>query len=201
MTDNCVVLISDESSRFLKWNKVISLKHFHSIYQILVFFFFFFFGFRKTDGQKSLDPRRQASLGFPPSVLCTGLPVSCSVDIWMFPGLLFCLSKGRKGPGQALSSQDPCSERIRKSSPLKPNCELNTTCCRNLKISGLTAVSKTTDANALESCQSEILFESQVTFFILLDRHEPWAAGHSTVSRKAYALYSCIIYLLFYISL
>ena len=117
--------------------------------------------------------------------------------------LVFCFAwvrggRGHDWPGQALNSQDPCSKRIRKSSPLKPNCELNTTCCRNLKISGLTAVSKTTDANALESCQSEILFESQVTF--LYPFTQAWTMGSwtlSAVSRKAYALYSCIIYLLF----
>lgn len=53
-----------------------------------------------------------------------------------------------------------------------------------MKISGLIVASKTMDANALESCQSEILFESQVAFFILLHRHEPWAVGHSELSAE-----------------
>lgn len=179
-----IVLFSDESSKFLKWNKVISLKPFHSMYQILVLFFFYL--------EKQMDRNLQTlegrhHWGSLPLYFAQGCMWAVQLIFGCF--LVFCFAwvKGESGhnwPGQAFSSQDPCSKRIRKSSLLKPNCKLNTRCCINLKISGLIVVSKTMDANALESCQSEILFESQVAFFILLYRHEPWEVGHSELSAE-----------------
>ena len=92
-------------------------------------------------------------------------------------------AKGRKGvklEWGGLQHSYPCSNRIRKTLPLIPSHKPNTTCSRNLKISGLIAVSKRLTYVPIgvcishESCQSEILFESQVTRFLCC-RQEPRA--------------------------
>lgn len=120
----------------------------------------------------------------------------------MFPGLLFCLSKGVKGPQlacQAFSSQDPCPKRIRKNSLLKPNCKLNAKCCINLKISIHSYALGTMDANVLESCQSEIPFESQsshtgLSLYSYPDMNHGQLDTQS-FQQKSYAL--IVVYLLF----
>lgn len=46
---------------------------------------------------KYLGPRRQASLGLPSFVFCTGLHMSDSMNMWVFPKLLYFSNKRRKG--------------------------------------------------------------------------------------------------------
>lgn len=102
-----------------------------SVWNLFTIFIKFLFFFSNSEKWMDRSPKRQVSLGFTPSVLCTGLHVNCSVNVWMFPSLPSCLSKGRKGlqldwPGL---QQSESSFKENKSLPLKPNRRLNTKCC------------------------------------------------------------------------